>query len=148
MSGKRVSRNTLEPRLATRSAMYLFTPEIKEITTISVETERMMPSSIRNERILCWRMVSSAMPTGSRNSTPRFNTPRFIQAHAPCPFYAKHAWIVSAPSPIPEDLTRMRWVWRFVHVLRNGDSNLDVTVRTRIPSNDLLPLGLVQEERR
>src|SRR5215472_8671980 len=95
MSGKRVNRNTLEPRLATRSAMYLFTPEISEITTMRVETERMMPSSIRKERILCCRNVSSATPTGSRSSTPRFDTPLVMRAHAPCPFYAQAGPIVS-----------------------------------------------------
>ena len=75
--------------------MYLFTPEISEITTINVETDRMMPSNIRKERILCWRNVSSATPTGSRNKTPRFTTPRFIRTHPPRSFYAKRAWIVS-----------------------------------------------------
>src|SRR6266705_492974 len=74
--GNRVSRNTFDPRLATRSAIYRFTPEIRAITTISVETERIIPSSIKKERILCARSVSSATLTGSRS-----NTRRFIRSH-------------------------------------------------------------------
>src|SRR6267143_5367657 len=41
------------------------------MTTISVETERMMPSSIRKERILCARSVSKATLIGSRSGTRR-----------------------------------------------------------------------------
>src|SRR5262245_34910381 len=70
--GNRVTRNTFDPRLATRSAIYRFTPEIRAITTISVETERIIPSSIRKERILYERSVSSATQTGSRSNTRRF----------------------------------------------------------------------------
>src|SRR5262244_1344539 len=80
--GKRVSRNTFDPRLATRSAIYRFTPEIRAITTISVETERIIPRSIRKERSLWARIVSSATLTGSRN-----NTRRFIRSHQPVLFY-------------------------------------------------------------
>src|SRR6267143_5073529 len=41
------------------------------MTTIKVDTERMMPSSIRKERILCARSVSSATLIGSRSGTRR-----------------------------------------------------------------------------
>src|SRR5579872_428480 len=41
-----------------------------ETTTIRVETERMTPSKVRNERSLCVRSVSSAISAGSRNDTP------------------------------------------------------------------------------
>ncbi len=49
-----------------RLATYRFTPEINETTMINVETESTIPKSIRNERILCVRSVSSATPIGSR----------------------------------------------------------------------------------
>ena len=49
-----------------RFSTYRFTPEISATTMISVETESTIPSSIRNERILCVRSVSSATPIGSR----------------------------------------------------------------------------------
>src|SRR5713226_7776113 len=62
---------------------------------MSVETDRMMPSSIKKVRILCWCSVSSATPTGSRNNTPRFNTLRFIRAHSLLLFYAQVVAIVS-----------------------------------------------------
>src|SRR3977135_3352040 len=41
------------------------------MTTIKVDTERMMLSSIRKERILCARSVSSATLIGSRSGTRR-----------------------------------------------------------------------------
>src|SRR5215469_2750856 len=72
MIGKRVRRKTLEPMLATRSAMYWLTPEMRAMTTMRVDTERMIPRSIRKERILWARRVSIATLTGSRNSTLRF----------------------------------------------------------------------------
>src|ERR1700681_2531666 len=65
--GKRRTRNTFEPRLAIRLATYRFTPEIRATTMISVETDSTIPSSIRKERILCARSVSSATKNGSRN---------------------------------------------------------------------------------
>src|SRR6516165_9162035 len=42
------------------------------MTTMSVETERMMPSRVRKERILCACSVSNATPIGSRSCTRRF----------------------------------------------------------------------------
>ncbi len=42
------------------------------MTTMRVETDRMMPRSIRKERILCTRRVSSATLIGSRSMTRRF----------------------------------------------------------------------------
>src|SRR5260370_15225943 len=42
------------------------------MTTIRVETDRMMPRSIKKERILWARRVSSATPIGSRNNSRRF----------------------------------------------------------------------------
>src|SRR5580658_2406809 len=64
--GKRETRKTFEPRFATRSAMYKFTPDISDTTRISVETERMIPISIRNDRSLCSHKVASATAIGSR----------------------------------------------------------------------------------
>src|SRR5579863_192821 len=58
--------NTLVPRLATRSAIYWFTPFTSAITTIKVATDRMIPSNVRKDRILCSRSVCSAMPLASR----------------------------------------------------------------------------------
>src|SRR5271157_1717343 len=46
--------------------MYKLTPEISEITKISVATDRMMPSSIRKDRSLCSHSVASATAIGSR----------------------------------------------------------------------------------
>src|SRR3954463_14266829 len=66
------TRKTSEPMLATRSAMYLLVPLMSATTRIRVETDRMMPSNIRNERSLCVRMVSKAMAAGSRMERPRF----------------------------------------------------------------------------
>src|SRR3954447_1328154 len=50
--------------------MYWLVPRINDTTMISVETERMMPSSIRNERSLWARKVLSATNTGSRTENP------------------------------------------------------------------------------
>src|ERR1700731_4275094 len=52
------------------------------IITISVEAERIIPSSIRKGRILCERSVSSATLTGSRS-----NTRPFIPFTPVCLFY-------------------------------------------------------------
>ena len=59
-----------------RFATYRFTPEISATTMISVETDSTIPSSIRNERILCARSVSSATPIGSRNWMSGFHALR------------------------------------------------------------------------
>ncbi len=45
---------------------------MRAMTTISVETDRIVPRSIRKERILCARRVSSATLTGSRRNIRRF----------------------------------------------------------------------------
>ena len=71
MMGNLWMRKTFEPRLATRLAKYSFIPLISATTRIRVETERMTPSSIRNERSLWARMVCSAMSAGSRKKCPR-----------------------------------------------------------------------------
>src|SRR5258708_4469892 len=63
--GKRVILKTLAPKFATLSEMYRFVPSIMETTTISVETERITPSSVRNDRSLCVRNVSRAIKAGS-----------------------------------------------------------------------------------
>src|SRR5437868_2301082 len=60
------TRKTFEPMLATRCAMYRLMPEISDTTMIRVETDRMMPSSIRADRSLCARIVSNAISAGSR----------------------------------------------------------------------------------
>src|SRR5882762_2284671 len=67
MIGNRRTRKTFDPRFATRSATYKFTPEIRATTMIKVETDRTIPSSIRNERSLCARRVSRATKMGSRS---------------------------------------------------------------------------------
>src|SRR5262249_6873012 len=69
--GKRMTRKTLEPKLATFSATYLFAPCTMDTTTISVETDRMTPSRVRNERSLCARSVSRAIMAGSLSEMPR-----------------------------------------------------------------------------
>src|ERR1700694_3215811 len=53
MIGKRRTKKTFDPRFAMRLATYRFTPEIRATTMISVETERTIPSNIRNERSVC-----------------------------------------------------------------------------------------------
>ena len=68
--GKRITRKTLEPKLATFSATYLLAPFTMETTTISVETDRMMPSRVKNDRSLCARSVSRAIMAGSFRDTP------------------------------------------------------------------------------
>src|SRR5260370_5678681 len=45
---------------------------MRAMTTMRVETDRMMPKSIRKERILWLRKVSSATPIGSRSNSRRF----------------------------------------------------------------------------
>src|ERR1700720_3571452 len=66
MIGKRRTKNTFDPRFATRLATYRFTPEISATTMINVETESTIPSNIRKERNLCERSVSRATKIGSR----------------------------------------------------------------------------------
>src|SRR5271157_741838 len=66
-------RKTFEPRLATRCAKYRFMPLISATTRISVETERMMPSRVRNERSLWARIVCRAISADSRKKWPRDN---------------------------------------------------------------------------
>src|SRR5579859_7635237 len=80
--GKRLTRKTLEPKLATLSATYLFAPCTMETTMISVETERMTPSSVKNDRSLWERRVSSAISTGSLSETPRRSDPRAVAGAA------------------------------------------------------------------
>src|SRR5258708_26234761 len=63
--GKRITRNTYDPKLATLSATYLLVPSIMDTTTIRVETDRITPSSVRKERSLWARRVSSAIIIGS-----------------------------------------------------------------------------------
>src|SRR5689334_23462589 len=70
MMGKRITRNTLEPKLATFSATYLLAPCTIETTTISVDTERITPSNVKNERSLWARNVSRAIIAGSFSDTP------------------------------------------------------------------------------
>src|SRR5579872_3961153 len=69
--GKRITRKTLEPKLATFSATYLLAPCTMETTMISVETERITPRRVRKERSLCERKVSSAISIGSLKDTRR-----------------------------------------------------------------------------
>src|SRR5262249_5147497 len=69
--GKRMTRKTLDPKLATFSATYLLAPCTMETTTMSVETERMTPSSVKNDRSLCARSVSRAIMAGSLSEMPR-----------------------------------------------------------------------------
>src|SRR5579864_2220270 len=64
-----VTRNTLAPKLATRSEMYWLVPRIMETTTINVATERITPSRVRKERSLWVRKVSRAIKAGSRRET-------------------------------------------------------------------------------
>src|ERR1041385_593843 len=71
ISGKRITRKTLEPKLATFSATYLLAPCTMETTMIKVETERITPSRVRKERSLCERNVSRAIIIGSFKETPR-----------------------------------------------------------------------------
>src|SRR5438270_12218018 len=71
ISGKRITRKTLEPKLATLSETYLLAPCTMETTMIKVETERITPRSVRNDRSLWERKVSSAISIGSLNDTPR-----------------------------------------------------------------------------
>src|ERR1700720_3827923 len=66
MIGKRRTKNTFDPRFATRLATYRFTPEISATTMINVETESTIPNNIRKERSLCERSVSRATKIGSR----------------------------------------------------------------------------------
>src|SRR4051812_33079798 len=63
---KRFSRKTLAPMFATRFWMYMFVPLIKATTVINAATDKMIPSSVRNDRILCARKVLSATEMGSR----------------------------------------------------------------------------------
>ena len=69
---KAQNQEHVRPEVGDAIGTYRFTPEISATTMISVETESTIPSSIRNERILCARSVSSATPIGSRNGTRRF----------------------------------------------------------------------------
>src|SRR6185503_18932906 len=69
--GKRDTRKTLEPKLATFSATYLLAPCTMETTMIRVETERITPRRVRKERSLCERKVSRAIIIGSFKDTRR-----------------------------------------------------------------------------
>src|SRR5215472_114985 len=71
ISGYCSTRKTLAPQLATLSATYLLVPLTTEVTTIRVETERITPSRVRNDRSLCVRSVSSAISIGSLSEAPR-----------------------------------------------------------------------------
>src|ERR1700722_17348002 len=102
MIGNRITVNAFEPRLATLLAMYWLTPEMRATTTINVATDRMIPSNMRKERILCARSVSRATPTGSRRGTRRFmNT-------APCCSYAPGMRKVSDPAESNKNLRAMK----------------------------------------
>src|SRR5947209_2987705 len=81
--GKRITRKTLEPKLATFSATYRLAPCTMETTMIKVETERITPRSVRNDRSLCERKVSSAISIGSLKDTPRRDN-----RSVPCPAVA------------------------------------------------------------
>src|SRR5438270_919392 len=81
--GKRMIRKTLEPKLATFSATYLLAPCTMETTMIKVETERITPRSVRNDRSLWERKVSSAISIGSLKDTPRRG-----DRSVPCPAVA------------------------------------------------------------
>src|SRR6478672_6496338 len=82
--GKRITRKTLEPKLATFSATYLLAPCTMETTMIKVETERITPRRVRKDRSLCERKVSSAISIGSLKDTPRRCVPP-----APCSAVAR-----------------------------------------------------------
>src|SRR3954468_12436037 len=69
--GKRITRKTLDPKLATFSATYLLAPCTMETTMIKVETERITPRRVRKERSLCERKVSRAIIIGSFKDTRR-----------------------------------------------------------------------------
>src|SRR5215472_10168041 len=71
MRGKRMTKKTLEPKLATFSATYLFAPCTMETTMIKVETDKITPSRVRNDRSLCDRKVSRAIIIGSFKDTRR-----------------------------------------------------------------------------
>src|SRR5579864_993737 len=71
MIGNRSTRKTLDPKLATLSETYLLAPCTMETTMISVETDKITPSRVKNERSLWVRRVSSAISTGSFNETRR-----------------------------------------------------------------------------
>src|SRR5260370_3791815 len=75
MRGNCSTRKTLAPKLATLSATYLLVPFTTDVTTMRVETERMTPSNVRNDRTLCARRVSSAISIGSLREIPRDLTP-------------------------------------------------------------------------
>src|SRR6185312_5300493 len=67
--GKRLTRKTLDPKLATFSDTYLLAPCTMETTMIKVETERITPRRVRKERSLCVRNVSRAIIMGSFKDT-------------------------------------------------------------------------------
>src|SRR6185312_14520849 len=69
--GKRMTRKTFEPKLATFSATYLLAPCTMETTIIKVETDRITPSRVRKDRSLCERKVSKAIIIGSFRDTLR-----------------------------------------------------------------------------
>src|ERR1700747_1562310 len=71
ISGKRMIRKTLEPKLATFSATYLLAPCTIETTTIKVATDIITPRRVRKERSLCERKVSRAIIIGSFSDTRR-----------------------------------------------------------------------------
>src|SRR5713226_5520877 len=69
MIPKRWTRYTLAPRLATRSATYMFSPAMTLITETSVVTAKMTPSKVRKLRNLCARSASRASQRVSRKVT-------------------------------------------------------------------------------
>src|SRR5271167_900264 len=107
------TRKTLEPKLATRWAKYRFIPLISAITRISVETERMIPSRVRNERSLWARMVCSAISAASRRKCRERRRVRFwglesIDARVLSLLYAAGArrpvcdeWVLRRDGPCP-----------------------------------------------
>src|SRR5260370_7050802 len=76
MRGNCSTRKTLAPKLATLSATYLLVPFTTDVTTMRVETERMTPSNVRNDRSLSARRVSTAISLGSLRYIPRHLPPR------------------------------------------------------------------------
>src|SRR5579863_9178798 len=74
MIPNRSTRKTFAPRFATRVATYMFKPAIALITTTSVITARMIPSSVRKLLSLCARNASSdSLRVSAADATERLN---------------------------------------------------------------------------